>query len=199
MTLVLEYPLGATPLDNNELGGLKPKHITTQGELNELEQANIQTGIEWLFRQKSDVLTDEFAVKLHKQLFGEVWDWAGSFRKTGKNIDFVKPVQIPTELRMLIENARYWADHKTYKPIEAAVRLHHRLVQIHPFPNGNGRHSRIFTDAVLKSVYQKEPIDWTAGQDLGKIGDRRQAYIHALKAADGGDFEPLFAFVKFKR
>src|SRR5688572_9035671 len=108
MTFVPEYPPGATPLDQNELGGLKHKHITTQGELNELEQANIQEGIIWLARQRSDVLTDHFAVELHKQLFKDVWDWAGTFRKTGKNVEFVDPIQIPIELRALVDNMRYW-------------------------------------------------------------------------------------------
>src|ERR1039458_8757279 len=108
----LKYPPGATPLDPNEIDGLKHKHITTQAELNELEQANIQSGLRWLARQKGDVLTDRFAIELHKQLFGDVWDWAGSFRKTGKNVNFVDPVQIPVELRTLMDDAQYWTKQK---------------------------------------------------------------------------------------
>lgn len=195
MIVNLKYPPGATPLDPNELNGLKHKHITTQAELDELEQANIQSGLIWLGRQRADVLTDSFAVDLHKQLFGDVWEWAGSFRKTGKNVDFVDAVQIPIELRTLMDDARYWADHKTYSPIEAAVRLHHRLTQIHPFPNGNGRHSRIIADAMLERVYGAQAIDWAGGYDLQKINDRRDAYIAALKAADQGDIDQLMKFV----
>jgi Fic-DOC domain mobile mystery protein B len=191
----LEYPPGATPLDPNELAGLKHKHITTQAELNELEQANIQSGLLWLSRQKDDVLTDSFAVELHKQLFGDVWDWAGSFRKTGKSVDFVDAIQIPIELRKLMDDARYWADHKTYTPIEAAVRLHHRLTQIHPFTNGNGRHARIMADVMLERIYGAPAIDWAGGYNLQKMNERRGAYIAALKAADKGDISPLMKFV----
>jgi Fic-DOC domain mobile mystery protein B len=191
----LKYPPGATPLDPNELAGLKHKHITTQAELNELEQANIQSGLLWLAGQKADVLTDGFAVDLHKHLLGDVWDWAGSFRKTGKNVDFVDAVQIPVELRMLMDNARYWVDKKTYEPTEAAVRLHHRLTQIHPFSNGNGRHARIMADAMLDRVYNAPAIDWAGGYDLQKMNERRDAYIAALKAADRGDISALMKFV----
>src|ERR1035441_5056765 len=190
----LKYPPGATPLDQNEINGLKHKHITTQAELNELEQANIQSGLLWLGRQKADVLTDDFAVELHKQLLGDVWGWPGSFGKTGKNVDYVAPIQIPVELRMLMDNARYCAEHKTYTPLEAAVRLHHRLTQIHPFPNGNGRHARIMADAMLKRVYAAPAIDWAGGYDLQKMNERREAYIAALKAADRGDIGPLMKF-----
>src|SRR5882757_11514247 len=190
MTAIMEYPEGATPLDPNELGGLKHKHITTRGELDELEQVNIESGLRWLARQRADVLTDDFAIALHKRLFGDVWDWSGSFRRTGKNIG-VDPVQIGLQLRQLMGDARYWAEHKTYPPAEAAIRLHHRLVYIHPFPNGNGRHARIMADAALGRVYKARPIDWTGGHDLQKMNDRRAAYLAALKAADRGDMGPM--------
>jgi len=194
MTATMEYPEGATPLDRNEMGGLKFKHITTRNELDAVEQANIQSGLRWLARQRGDVLTDDFAITLHKRLFGDVWDWAGSFRRTGKTIG-IDPIHIGVELRTLMDDARYWADHKTYPASEAAIRLHHRLVYIHPFPNGNGRHARIMADAVLEQVYDTDAIDWAGGYDLQKMDTRRNAYIAALKAADQGDYEPLKAFV----
>lgn len=190
----IQYPEGATPLDPNELDGLRHKHITTQGELDQLEQANIESGLRWVGRQRSHVLTDAFVVTLHKRLFGDVWRWAGTFRKTGKNIG-IDPIHIPVELRMLMSDAMYWADNKTYPPIEAVVRLHHRLVKIHAFPNGNGRHARILADAVLDRVYKVKPIDWAGGNDLQKMNERRVAYIAALKAADQGDIGPLMRFV----
>ena len=190
----MEYPDRATPLDPNELGGLKFKHITTREELDELEQANIEFGLRWLARHRGDVLTDDFAINLHKRLFGDVWDWGGTFRKTGKNIG-IDPVHIPVELRMLMDNARYWAEHETYRASEAAVRFHHRLVQIHPFPNGNGRHARIMADTVLARVYKAKPIDWAGGHDLQKMNERRAAYIAALKAADQNNIGPLMQFV----
>lgn len=195
MTVELEYPEGATPLDPDELGGLRFRHVKTQGQLNELEQANISSGMRWLARmRRKDILTDDFALELHRRLFGDVWDWAGEFRTTEKNIG-VDPIQIAVQLRALMDDARYWVEHNTYAPIEAAVRLHHRLVLIHPFSNGNGRHARILADVVLERVYETTPIDWTAGVDLQHMNDRRKAYIIALKAADNHDIGPLLAFV----
>lgn len=188
------YPDGATPLDPNEIGGLKFRHITTREELDELEQANIESGMRWLARYRGDVLTDAFAATLHNRLFGEVWDWAGSFRRTGKNIG-IDPIHIRVALRALMDDARYWVDRRTYPASEAAIRLHHRLVQIHPFPNGNGRHARILADTVLARVYDAPPIDWAGGHDLGKLSERRAAYIAALRAADRGDIDLLLAFM----
>ena len=190
----MQYPDGATPLDPNELGGLKHKHITKQIELNQLEQANIESGLRWLGRQRADVLSDSFATTLHARLFGDVWDWAGTFRKTGTSIG-IDPVHIPVELRTLMEDAKYWANNKTYQPAEAAARFHHRLVKIHAFPNGNGRHARIMADAMLDRVYKAKPIEWAGGHDLQKIGERRTAYIAALKAVDRGDINPLLQFI----
>ena len=139
------------------------------------------------------MLTDAFAVTLHKRLFGEVWNWAGSFRRTGKNIG-IDPLHIGVELRTLMDDARYWTEHGTYAPVKSAVRLHHRLVVIHPFPNGNGRHARIMADAMLRRVFRVDPIDWAGGHDLQRMNDRRIAYIAAFKAADQGDFGPLLHF-----
>lgn len=190
----MAYPDGATPLDPNECGGLKHRHITTREELDELEQVNIASGLRWLTRQRGDVLTDNFATTLHKQLFSDVWDWAGSFRTTGKNIG-VDPIQIGVQLRQLMDDVKYWAEHRIYPPSEAAVRLHHRLVSIHPFSNGNGRHARILADAALNRIFKAKPIDWAGGHDLAKMNSRRDAYIAALKAADRGDIGPLLAFI----
>ena len=143
--------------------------------------------------RRKDVLTDGFCIELHKRLFGQVWSWAGVFRRTGKNIG-IDPIRISVELRAAMDDARYWAEHDTYAPTEAAVRLHHRLAFVHPFPNGNGRHARIMADTVLVNVYGADPIDWAGGHDLQKMNDRRTAYIAALKAADRGDLAPLLAF-----
>ncbi|CCV08087.1 conserved hypothetical protein [Mesorhizobium metallidurans STM 2683] len=195
MIIKLDYPEGATPLDPNELAGLKHRHITTQGELDELEQANIASGLRWLARmRRRDILTDGFAIELHRRLFGEVWSWAGDFRKTGKNIG-ADPARIAMQLRAVMDDARYWAEHGTYRPVEMAARLHHRLVWVHPFVNGNGRHARIMADIALEKIYGTASIDWTLGLDLQRMNERRAAYIAALKAADKHDIAPLLAFV----
>ena len=196
MTLV--EPDGATPLDPDERQGLLYDHITTRGELDELEQANIEQGLVWATRQRrADIFDDAFIRRLHKQLFGDVWTWAGRYRLTEKNIG-IDPRQISVQLRILLDDARYWAEHAVYPPLEAAARYHHRLVQIHPFPNGNGRHARIATDIMLERVYRHPLIEWTSGFDLQADNARRLAYIAALRAADGGDFDPLLAFVGAK-
>ena len=190
-----EEPEGATPLDPDEMAGLKFKHVVTRGELDELEQVNIQSGLLWLSRTRSmNTLSEDFIRTLHKRLFGDVWVWAGTFRATEKNIG-IDPVQISVQLRMLLENAQYWAEHNVYEPLEAAARYHHRLVQIHCFPNGNGRHARIAADVYLETQFDHAPIDWAAGQDLLQSNERRDSYIAALRAADAGEFEPLLKFV----
>jgi len=193
--MTFQEPDGATPLDPDERQGLKYDHITTRGELDELEQANIEQGLSWAERSRSrDVFDDAFIRRLHKELFGDVWTWAGEYRQTEKNVG-IDPIQIPEQLRMLLGNARYWAENDVYPPLEAAARFHHRMVQIHPFPNGNGRHARIAADIMLEDVYGHPPVEWAGGFDLQADNERRQAYIAALRAADREDFAPLLAFV----
>jgi Fic-DOC domain mobile mystery protein B len=190
-----EEPDGATPLDEDELEGLKYTHITTRGELDELEQANIEQGIAWAERRRNvDIFDDAFVRRLHKELFSDVWTWAGQYRLTEKNIG-IDPRQIPVQLRMLLDDARYWAENEVFTPLEAAVRFHHRMVKIHPFPNGNGRHARIATDIMLEEVYKHAPVEWASGFDLQRDNERRQSYIAALRAADGGNYDPLLEFV----
>jgi Fic-DOC domain mobile mystery protein B len=194
MTAIGEEPDGATPLDPDELGGLKFRHVTTRRELNELEQANVESGLIWLGRRRStDILSQAFLCELHRRLFGDVWTWAGAFRRTEKTIG-VDPLEIGVELRVLLDDARFWAAHAVYPPLEAAARFHHRLVRIHCFANGNGRHARIAADAYLREYFSHPPIDWAAGRDLSKINERRDAYIAALRAADAGDYDPLLRF-----
>ena len=198
MSGVFREPDGATPLDPDELEGLKYKHIQKRSELDELEQVNIQAGLSWLSRARNkDVLSEGFIRTLHKRLFGDVWSWAGTFRTTEKNIG-VDPVQISVQLRMFLDDARYWAEHDTYLPLEAAARFHHRLVQIHCFANGNGRHARIAADAYLQDCFGHQPIDWAGGFDLVKSNERRDDYITSLRAADAGDYEPLLKFVGYE-
>ena len=190
-----EYPEGATPLDPDEMEGLKLNHITTRGELDRWEQENINDAMDWLQRRrKSDVLTETFVLKLHIQMFGKVWNWAGKYRQSGKNIG-VDWTTISVELRKLLGDVHYWIENDTYDSDEIAARFHHRLVAIHLFPNGNGRHARLMADTLLTEVLKQEPFSW--GKDnLSKGGDVRKRYIKALKKADNHEYQPLFDFVR---
>ena len=191
----MEYPEGATPLNPGEMEGLRFKHIATRGELDQLEQANIIEGMKWLGKQKNlDLLTEYFVCDLHKRLFGDVWKWAGNFRRTEKNIG-VDPFLISIQLRQLLDDARYWIGNDVYPSKELAARFHHKLVYIHLFPNGNGRHARIMADAVLTKLLDESPIDWAGGYRLEGMNERRNEYIAALRAADGHDYTALLNFV----
>lgn len=191
----MDYPDGATPLDPEEMEGLKHKHVTRRGELDHLEQANIESGLQWLARQKKiDVLDELFMKELHKRLFGEVWTWAGTYRKTEKNIG-IDPLQISVQLRSLIDDVKYWIENSTYDSKEIAIRFHHRLVKIHLFPNGNGRHARIMADALLTKQLDNESIDWAKGNDLQSMNERRTEYISALRKADQNDYKPILKFI----
>lgn len=195
MTGIAGEPDGATPLDPDDMAGLKFRHFTTRGELNELEQANIINGLDWMGRTRTrDILTTAWLRELHRRLFGEVWQWAGKFRLTEKNIG-VAPAEIATQLAVMLGDADYWTEHGTYSPLEAGARFHHRLVQIHLFPNGNGRHARISADVFVTDCFGHAPIDWAADQDIQRTGGRREAYIAALRAADAGNYDPLLRFV----
>lgn len=192
----MDYPDGATPLDPDEIEGLKFKHVSTRGELNQLEQASITDGIKWLNKQKNpDVLTEGFVCELHRKLFGLVWKWAGKFRKTEKNIG-VDPFQIAIQLRNLLDDTKFWIEHNIYPPRELAVRFHHRLVYIHPFPNGNGRHARVMADAVLTKLLKEPALDWAGEYSLEAMNERRIEYIKALRAADAHDYRALLDFVR---
>jgi len=193
MALTPEYPPVATPLDADELASLIPKHISTQSELNEWEQLNIEQGEGWARRQRKDILSDAFVRQLHQQMFGETWSWAGNFRKSNKNIGVDWP-QISVKLRDLFNDTQYQIVHATYPPNEIATRFHHRLVLIHPFPNGNGRHARMMADLLVQQLGQPK-FTW-GSKNLTALTETRTRYITALRAADGGDIKPLLAFVR---
>ena len=194
MNDLLHTKPGETALSAEEIEGLRFKHITTHGELNQLEQANIDKGLQWLKKQRTPAILEEsFLRKLHLQLFGAVWNWAGDFRTTEKNIG-IDPLRIPVELRQLMDNTRYQIEHTTYPPRELAARHHHRLLQIHPFPNGNGRWSRITTNTLLESI-NEVPIDWSGGKTIDEMPAHRRQYIDALRQADAHDFSALLTFV----
>ena len=196
-TLMFEYPPGATPLDLDEANGLLARHITTQNQLNEWEQINILAAEKWVNRQqfKAEATTNtEFAKQLHKRMFNNTWSWAGEFRRSNKNIG-VDWQTISVELKVLFDNLRYQLENRSYEIDELVTRFHHRLVVIHPFANGNGRHARMMTDIVLLSQ-GCERFSWGSGNNIAQISPIRANYIAALHAADKRDYSPLIFFVR---
>ena len=186
-------PEGATPLSEDEKDQLVPGHLVNREQLNEWEQRNILEAEQWAFSQRRKrVLSADFVRALHRRMFDRTWKWAGSFRTTDKNIG-VPAHQIPTALRNGLDDAEYWLENEIFPIPEAAVRLHHRLVSVHPFPDGNGRHARLAADVLLFNLNQLR-LDW-GGTGLDSSGPKREEYITALKAADAGDFNPLLQFL----
>lgn len=197
MGLDFKYEEGQTPLDEGEKEGLKIKSIATQKELNELEQLNIEKAVEWTIQthlSAEKILSEKFVKDLHKKMFGDVWKWAGEYRKSNKNIG-IPWAQIGIELKKLLDDATYWVENSTYSDEEIAIRFKHRLVSIHCFPNGNGRHSRMMADIILESIFGKEIFAWQQS-NMFRADEVRKEYIKALKEADKGKIEALIKFAK---
>lgn len=195
MGLKIQYIDGQTPLDEDEKEGLKIRTISSRGELDEFEQSNIQQAIEWTIKNKfikDQVFTENFILLVHKKMFFEVWDWAGTKRKSNKNIG-VDKYQISIEIKNLLEDCKFWMDHNTYNADEIAIRYSHRLVKIHVFPNGNGRHSRLMADILISNLFDRPVFSW-GRSDLTKSGDIRWEYLNAIYEADKGNIQPLINF-----
>lgn len=197
MGLDLNYQEDQTHLEEDEKEGLKIKTINSHGELDEYEQLNIEKAIEWTINKRFTIeklIAEEFIKSFHKRMFGEVWKWAGNFRRTEKNIG-VDWVKIGIELRTLINDTRFWIENKTYPPEEIAIRFKHRLVNIHCFPNGNGRHSRLMADLIIEKIFNKPVFTW-GRTSLKKPNEIRKDYINALKQGDQGNITPLVRFAR---
>jgi Fic-DOC domain mobile mystery protein B len=197
MGLDLEYINGQTPLDEEEKDGLLILTIATRGELDEFEQQNIEKAVQWILGRtfKPELFfTEDFVRMLHKRMYADVWAWAGEFRKTNKNIG-VDKWKIPSDLKYLLDDAKYWHENNTYTQDEIAVRFKHRIVSIHCFPNGNGRHSRLMADIIIEKIYKQPVFSWGAA-NLTDEGDTRKSYLKAVKTADTGDYSLLLAFAR---
>ena len=183
---------GATDLDPDELSGLLPTHLIVQAQLNEWEQVNILNAEKWLgSRKPKNVLSEEFCRSLHKKMFDQTWSWAGTFRRSDKNIG-VDWTQIAVNLKNLLEDTKYWLKHQVYSLNEVGAIFHHRLVSIHCFPNGNGRHARLMTDALMIENGHSR-FSW--GSLMKDSVLARSMYLKSLRAADNGNLEPLKKFL----
>ena len=191
----IKYPEGATPIDPDEAEGLLLTHIATQGELNRWEQDNIIEALAWIDKTKpTNVLNEQFIKQLHKRMFSNVWKWAGKFRQSDKNIGMPWH-QVPIYLKNMCEDVPVWIKTQKESSEEMAVRFHHRLVWIHPFPNGNGRHARLMADIFLENVLHGSPFTW-GKRDLSNPSEHRAKYINALQEADKGSYTLLLEFAK---
>jgi Fic-DOC domain mobile mystery protein B len=197
MGLNSDYIDGQTPLNEEEQNGLLIPSITTREELDEFEQLNIEKAIQWTFGKKwkaEQMFSEKFVKDLHKRMYGEVWKWAGAFRESEKNLG-IKSYLIPTELKVLLDDAIFWVQNDTYSPDELAIRFKHRLVSIHCFSNGNGRHSRLMADLIMEKLFNATFFSW-GSSNLVKATETRKAYIKAVKMADKQDLQPLIVFAK---
>lgn len=197
MGLDIKYIDGQTPIDEEEKEGLLIKTISTKEDLDEFEQLNIEEALQWVLARKfkaEKVLTEQFIRGLHKRMYGSVWAWAGQFRTTDKNIGVDKH-QIPIQLKILCDDSLFWIENNTYPPEEIAIRFKHRLVSIHCFPNGNGRHSRLMADIIIEKLFGRKPFSWGAA-NLSEAGDTRSTYIKAVKLADLHKYQQLLDFAQ---
>lgn len=197
MEFVIRYGDGQTPIAEEERGGLKLP-VTTMDELDAVEQLNIEKALGWLIGRRmkpEQVLSEVFLRKLHRLMFNEVWRWAGKLRQSEKNIG-VRWIMISREMKVLCDDALFWIDQEVFPPAEVAIRFKHRLVSIHCFPNGNGRHSRMMADVLMENVFGLAAFTW--GAQLEKGIDERKLYIKTLKIADRGEIDKLLDFALSK-
>ena len=186
-------PEGATPIEPDDLTDLIPS-LKTRQELNEFEQRNIAKARAWARRSRKlrkDLLNIESLKLLHKMMFDETWKWSGRFRTRQTNIG-VEPYQISNQLANLCADAKVWIEHKMFSSTVFAIRFHYRLVSIHPFINGNGRHARLVADLLM--IYASEPPFKWGGKSLDVEGETRAQYLAALKKADRGNYDELISF-----
>ncbi len=193
-------PEDATPLTDEELHGLKATWVASRADLNIAEQENILDAVGGLARARPTVgrvLDDHFLRRVHQRMFARVWSWAGTYRTSERNIGCA-PEKIAVGVRDLLADAELWFTPEVTwtTPERAAARFHHRLVCLHPFPNGNGRHARLYTNLLLRSVGLPE-FTW-GGADLATHGPDRAAYLRALRTADR-DADDLDDLVRFAR
>jgi Fic-DOC domain mobile mystery protein B len=193
VTDLFDEPANATPLTPEERRELIPAYIAYRSELNPAEQENIARAQDWGLGRKRDPLTGKFIRDLHRRMLGDVWKWAGKFRTSERNLG-LPFYEIPMAVQQLLADTNAWIKFTAYPPDEIAVRLHHRLVQIHPFPNGNGRHARLTADLLVMRLGMQR-FSW-GRENLRDAGAMRRRYIAALQAADHHDIGPLLVFAR---
>jgi Fic-DOC domain mobile mystery protein B len=197
MGLNLVYEDGNSPLYETEIQGLKIQAIATQSQLDEHEQLNIEKALRWIFKSKfkqDKILSEAFIKSIHKRMLGDVWKWGGEYRKTDKNIGS-SWIHVSSQISILLDDVKTWIKFESYPAKEIAIRFKHRLVNIHPFSNGNGRHSRIMADIIMESIFNDEAFKWNNSNML-KPDDTRKRYIESIREADKGNIQSLLYFAE---
>ncbi len=197
MGLTLDFHDGQTLLDEDEKLGLLIKSIATRRDLDEFEQKNIEEAIQWSIVRSfkvPELFTEALLKAVHRNMFGSVWAWAGDFRTTNKNIG-INHWLIALELKVVLDDAVFWIENKVFEPDEIVIRFKHRLVSVHCFPNGNGRHSRLMADIIIENVFKGPAFSWGA-RNLNKKTNAHQQYIKALREADKGNYGHLITFAR---
>jgi Fic-DOC domain mobile mystery protein B len=197
MGLEIDYIYGQTPITEEEKEGLMIQTISNRKELDEFEQLNIETAVEWSLKQKftaERILTTKFILDVHKRMFNKTWKWAGKIRTSNKNLGIDK-FQINQEMKVLCDDCKYWIENNIYSDEEIAIRFKHRIVSVHPFPNGNGRHSRLCADILISHIYNENVFSW-GRFNLVNPSESREKYLKAIYAADKGDIQPLLNFAR---
>lgn len=197
MGLNFDYQYGQTSLSEEETEGLRIKTISTHAELDEFEQLNIQKAVQWTMSKgfsQTTILTEQFIKKVHRQMFSEVWQWAGTFRQSEKNLG-VTWHRIGLDVRQLLDDTQFWIANTTFPPDEIVLRFKHRLVSIHCFPNGNGRHARLMADIMIENIFDLPIFTWN-NSNMVQADATRKRYIASLKAADNGSIDALIAFAR---
>ncbi len=196
MTLDPLIPVGDghTTLSEEDRRGLIPTHIASRGDLYEAEQRNIATALLRRPPSVAQLLDDHYLRGLHRAMFGDVWRWAGRYRTTEKNLGW-EVHRLTEGVHNAFEDAQAWLRYSTYPLQEVAVRLHYKLVAIHPWSNGNGRHARLMADILIRAR-NGDDLTWGAKSNLAAPGEMRDRYISAILRADGGDFGPLIDFAR---
>jgi Fic-DOC domain mobile mystery protein B len=198
VTGIFETAAGATPIPPDDQKKLIPTTIQNRDDLNAAEEDNITSGLAWSKRRRPPphvIATEDFSRALHKAMFGKVWRWAGVYRTSELQGIGVPRWQISAKCAELFEQYRYWIEHETFSAEEIAVRFHHAIVFVHPFTNGNGRHSRLMADLLIESL-GGEPFSWGHGNLGGSTSELRKSYIAALRKADVGEFSDLLRFAR---
>lgn len=184
---------GETPIDPS---GLLPKlkdSIRNRAELNVIEAENVRLAVVKYLSKRPSKRTAPFTLKwvckLHKEMLGDVWTWAGKIRKIQLNLG-PKAYLVGPRLLSLLQDLAAW-ETGDMPIIEQAAMLHHKTVYLHPFENGNGRWARLLGNIWLKQ-HDAPTIDWPEATLVGLGSDVRAEYMDALWRADELDYGNLF-------